>query len=155
MGHKGPRIIDDSFGPPFLARDLAISHIVWGVTSQFANFVFYLWVLFSGPIIWYFEWPSLLPFACRFLVSCHNFMSYFFSFNNRSRPDISCYRSNIAVFLVDCLYAEAIETVKSRAFLSSSLEEWIWIFGTVSSKAKLWNRSRLSVLYPDLKLPSF
>jgi hypothetical protein len=59
----------------------------------------------------------------EFLVSCYNFLSYFVSFNNRSRPGISYFRSNFAVFLADSPYAEAIEVVKSRVSLSASLEE--------------------------------
>jgi hypothetical protein len=44
--------------------------------------------------------------------------------------------SEIVILLVAILYAEAIEAVKSRAALSASPSELIWILGEINSEAK-------------------
>jgi hypothetical protein len=44
--------------------------------------------------------------------------------------------------LVDSLYAEAVEAAKSRATLSVSSPELIWILGEINSEARLRNRSQ-------------
>jgi hypothetical protein len=54
------------------------------------------------------------------LVSCHSFLFLFLYFNSRSMPGISLCKSANVILLVDSLYAEAIEAVKSRAALSAS-----------------------------------
>jgi hypothetical protein len=41
------------------------------------------------------------------------------------------------ILLDESLYAEAIEAVKSRAALSPSSSELIWILGEINSKTKL------------------
>jgi hypothetical protein len=43
------------------------------------------------------------------LVSCHNFLSLFFSFNSGSKPGRSVLTSESVTFLVDNLYAKAVE----------------------------------------------
>ena len=45
---------------------------------------------------------------------------------------MSLSRSESVILLVDSLYAEAIEAVKSRAALSASSSELIWILGEIS-----------------------
>jgi hypothetical protein len=69
------------------------------------------------------------------LVSCHNFLSLFFSFNSRSKPGRSLLTSESVTFLVDNLYAEAMEAVKSRATLSASIPVLISSLGDINSEA--------------------
>jgi hypothetical protein len=59
-------------------------------------------------------------------------------FNKRSSPGRS-FISESVTLLVDILYAEAIEAVKSRAALSASTPDLISIFGVINSEARLWN----------------
>jgi hypothetical protein len=54
-----------------------------------------------------------------YLVSCHNFLSHFLCFNKRSKPGRALFISESVTLLVDSLYAEAIDAVKSRAALSA------------------------------------
>jgi hypothetical protein len=56
---------------------------------------------------------------------------------------MTLFRSESVILLVDSLYAEAIEAVKSRATLSASTPELILILGDISSEARLWNRPSL------------
>jgi hypothetical protein len=104
--------------------------------------------------ITYFSFP---PFKCLFavirliafvsrltatlhagsLVSCHNFLSLCLCFNNRSRPGQSLFISESVTLLVDSLYAEAIEVVKSGAALSASTPELISILGEINSETRL------------------
>jgi hypothetical protein len=44
-------------------------------------------------------------------------------------------------FLVDNLYAEAMEAVKSRASLSASIPALISSLGDINSEAMFWTRS--------------
>jgi hypothetical protein len=74
------------------------------------------------------------------LVSCHIFFSLCFCFNNRSKPGRSLFISENVTLLVDNLYAEATEAVKSRASLSVSTPELILIPGDINSEARLSNR---------------
>jgi hypothetical protein len=53
-------------------------------------------------------------------VSCHNFLIPCFCCNKRSKPGRSLFRFESVTFLVDNLYGEAIEAVKSRAALLAS-----------------------------------
>jgi hypothetical protein len=71
----------------------------------------------------------------RFLVSCHNFLSLFFSFNSRSKRGRSVLTSESVTFLVDNLYAEAMEAVKSRAALSAFIQVLISGLGDINSEA--------------------
>jgi hypothetical protein len=57
-------------------------------------------------------------------------------FSRLSRPGRSLLRSERVIFLVDSLYAEAIETVKSQAALSASSHELIWILCEINSEAE-------------------
>jgi hypothetical protein len=71
------------------------------------------------------------------LVSCHNFLSLCLCFSKWSSPGRSFFMSESVTLLVDSLYAEAIETVKSRAALSASNPELISILGEINSEARL------------------
>jgi hypothetical protein len=52
---------------------------------------------------------------------------------------MSLLSSERVILLVDSLYSEAIEAVKSRAALSASSYELIWTLGKINSEAKFWN----------------
>jgi hypothetical protein len=94
------------------------------MTSQFANFVSHLSSdLFPTILLIFRVTQFTVVFHAGSLVSCHNFLSFPVCFNKRSRPGISYLRPKIVVFLVDILYAEAVEAAKSRAALSALLEE--------------------------------
>jgi hypothetical protein len=54
------------------------------------------------------------------LVSCHRFLSLFFSFCSLSNPRSSWFSSESLTTLVANRYAEAMEEVNSRAALSAS-----------------------------------
>jgi hypothetical protein len=56
-------------------------------------------------------------------VSCDNFLNLRFCFNRQSNPGISLFRVESLILLVDSLFAEAVEAVKSRAALSASFPE--------------------------------
>jgi hypothetical protein len=60
--------------------------------------------------------------------------AYVLALTRRGR---SLLRSESVILLVDSLYAEAIETVKSQATLSASLSMLIWILGEINSEARL------------------
>jgi hypothetical protein len=72
-----------------------------------------------------------------FLVSCHNFLVLFLYFNSRSRPGRSLFNPDKVIFLVDSLYVEATEAVKSRAALSASTPDFISILGDIKFEARL------------------
>jgi hypothetical protein len=94
------------------------------VTSQFANFVSHLSsALFRTILLKFRVTQFTVALHAGSVVSCHNFLSILLCFNGQSKPGSSYFRSNIAVFLIDILYAEAIRAAKSRAALSASLEE--------------------------------
>jgi hypothetical protein len=69
------------------------------------------------------------------LVSCHNFLSLFFGFNSRSKPGRSVLTSESVTILVDSLYAETMEAVKSWAILSASISVLISSLGGINSEA--------------------
>jgi hypothetical protein len=71
------------------------------------------------------------------LVSCHIFRSLCLYFNNRSRPGRSLFICKSVILLVDNLYAETIEAVKSRVILSASTPELILTLGDIGSEARL------------------
>jgi hypothetical protein len=75
------------------------------------------------------------PISCRF--TCHSFFNLRLCFSRFSRPGTSLLRSESVIFLVDSLYTETIESVKSRAALSDSSPEVIWIVCEINSKARL------------------
>jgi hypothetical protein len=129
------------FGPPLFVRDFAVGHVSWGVSLQLcANFVSRLSSAYFLTILLIFRVTGFtVVLHVAHLVSCHNFLIFLLCFCKWSRPRISHFLSKGVIFLVDCLYAEAIVTVKSHAALSASLEEWICIFGEMSSEERLWN----------------
>jgi hypothetical protein len=75
-------------------------------------------------------------------VSCHSFLNLRLCLSKLSRPGTSLLRSESVIFLVDSLYGEAIEAVKSRAALSASSFGLIWIPSKINSYSWLWNRSQ-------------
>jgi hypothetical protein len=127
-----------ALGPSLFIRDFAMGHIAWGVSSVLANRV-------SHRSSAFFRVSRLIDFETQLsvilhsgsLVSCHNFLSLFLYFNKRSNPGRSLFKSEIVILLVDSLYAEAIEAVKSRADLSASTPELISILGDIKSEARL------------------
>jgi hypothetical protein len=62
-------------------------------------------------------------------------------------------RSEIVLILVDSLYAEAIETEKSRAALSASIHELISTLEHAKAEARLWNRSQSELFNRIRSLP--
>jgi hypothetical protein len=105
--------------PSLFVRDFAMGHIAGGVSSVFASFVSHL----SSAIFWVMR---LIDFETQFaaflhpgsLVSCHNFLILFLYFKSRSRPGKLLFNSDKVILLVDNLYAEAIQAVKARRFIS-------------------------------------
>jgi hypothetical protein len=67
-------------------------------------------------------------------VICYSFLNLRLCFSKLSSPGMSLLRSQRVIVLVDSLYAEAIEAVKSRAALSTSFSELIWILGKINSR---------------------
>jgi hypothetical protein len=63
-------------------------------------------------------------------------VGFLLCFNNRSKPGASYLQSKIVVLLVGSLYGEAVDAAKSRAVLTISLEEWIWVFGDMISETR-------------------
>jgi hypothetical protein len=80
-------------------------------------------------------------------VTFHCFLT---CFNRLSRPGISLLKSENVILLVDSMYAETIEAVKSWAALSTS-SELIWILGEMYSEAKSLNRSQSVNFQPGPK----
>jgi hypothetical protein len=71
------------------------------------------------------------------LVSCHNFLILCLLFNGRSRPGRWLFNPDKVILLVDSLYAEATEAVKSRATLSASNPDFISVLGDIKFEARL------------------
>jgi hypothetical protein len=136
---KIPCIAVGAFGPSLFIRDFAVGQIKWGVTSQFPILVFHRSSAFLRVI-------RLMVFVTWFTAvlhfSCHKFISLCFCFNRRSNPGRSLFKSETVILLVESLYAEAIEAANSRAGLSASTPELIWILGDTKSEAIFWNRSQ-------------
>jgi hypothetical protein len=65
-------------------------------------------------------------------VTFQSFLNLRLCFSKLSRQGIYLLRSESVILLVDSLYAEAIEAVKSRAALSASSSEFIWILGEIN-----------------------
>jgi hypothetical protein len=126
-----------ALGPSLFARDLAMSHIAWGVTSVFANIVSHRSsVFFRVMRLIAFETPFTAVSHPASLVSCHNFLILFLYFNSRSRPCRALFNPDKVILLVDSLYVE-IEAVKSRASLSASTPEFISILGDIKFESRL------------------
>jgi hypothetical protein len=70
-------------------------------------------------------------------VIYHSFLNLHLGFSRLSRPGRLLLRSKSVILLVDSLYAEAIEAVKSRATLWASSPKLIWIPGEIDSEARL------------------
>jgi hypothetical protein len=101
---------------PFV-RDFALGHMAWGVTSQFANFVFHLSCALFRTILlifWVTQFTAVLHFGS--LASCRNILSFFVCFNKRSGPGISYFWSNFVVFLVDRLVAYVYPLPRRRVY---------------------------------------
>jgi hypothetical protein len=114
-----------------------MGHSAWGVTLQFANFVFIFQLLFSEPYFWYFELHILLLF-CMLDSQFHDIFSAL-CFSKWSRPGISYFLSKIIAFLVDSLYAEAIENGKVTCFFISFIKRiniYIWRYKFIGESLK-------------------
>jgi hypothetical protein len=108
------------------------------VTSQFPTFVSHLPSAFLCVIrlkVLATQLNAVLRTGSR--VTCHSFLNLRLCFSRLSRPARSLLRSESAVLLVDSLYAEAIEAIKSLTDLSASSPELIWILGEIYSEARL------------------
>jgi hypothetical protein len=113
------------------------------VTSQFPPFVFrrssaflrivHLMVL--ATIL-----TAVLHTGSR--VAFRSFLNPRLCFSRLSRAGGSLLRSEIVIFLVHSLCAEALEEVLLLAALSASSLELIWILGEINSVARLWNSSK-------------
>jgi hypothetical protein len=113
------------------------------VTSQFPTLVSHRSSAFLRVIrltVLVTQFTAILHAGSR--VSCHNFLSLCLCLSRRSGPSRSLFSSENVAFLVDSLYAEAIEAVKSRASLWASTLELIWILGDTKSEPRLLNQSR-------------
>jgi hypothetical protein len=73
-------------------------------------------------------------------VNCSSFLSLCLRFSRLSRPGRVLLMSESVILIADSLYAEAIEAVNSRASISASSPELIWVLGEI--EARLWNRSQ-------------
>jgi hypothetical protein len=118
---KGPWIVAGDFGPFLSSRDFAVGHIAWGVTSVLPIFVSHRSITYLR-VIRLTDFVTQLTTVLRaaFIVTCHKFLSFHLCFNSRSRPGRSLFISERVTLLVDNLYAEATEVVKSRTALSAS-----------------------------------
>jgi hypothetical protein len=65
-------------------------------------------------------------------VTCHIFLNLRLCFSKLSRPGTSLLKSESVILLLESLYAEAIGAVPSRAALSASFAELIWILGEIT-----------------------
>jgi hypothetical protein len=98
-----------------------MGHIDYGVTSALLIFVSHHSSAFLGVIrLIAFETQLTAVLHAGSLVSCYNIPSLCLCFNNWSKPGRSLFISESVTLLVDSLYADAIEAVKSRAALSAS-----------------------------------
>jgi hypothetical protein len=67
--------------------------------------------------------PTVLHAGSR--VPCHSFLNFHLCFSTLSRTGRSLLRSESVILLVNNLYAEAIEAVKSRAALLASSASYL------------------------------
>jgi hypothetical protein len=111
----------DALGPSLLRRDYAMGHIAWDVTSVVLFLISHRSSAFLRVIrLIYLVTRLTAALHAGSLVSCHNFLSLCFCFSKWSNPCRSLFMCESVTLLVDSLYAEAIEAVKSRATLSDS-----------------------------------
>jgi hypothetical protein len=108
------------------------------VTSQFPTFIShrpsaFLWVICL--IVLATQLTAVLYAGSQ--VTCYSFLNFRLCYSKISRQGRSLLRSEDEIILVDSLYAEAIEAVKSRAAISASSPELIWILGEINSEARL------------------
>jgi hypothetical protein len=71
--------------------------------------------------------PIKYGFTCWIRVTCCSFLNLHLRFSTLSRAGKSLLRPKSVILLVDSLYAEATEAVKSRADLSASSSKLIFI----------------------------
>jgi hypothetical protein len=116
-----PWIAVGAFGPAFYMRDFAMGHIVWSVTAALLIFVSRRSIAFLRVIrLTDFVTQLNVVFHAEFLFSWHIFYSFCLCFNKWYRQGSSLFMSVSVTLIVDNLYAEAIEAVKSRPTLSAS-----------------------------------
>jgi hypothetical protein len=140
---KGPQEAVGALGPTLFRRDFAVGSILWGVTSQLPIFVSHRSRAFFRvirPICFVTQLTAVLHAGS--LVSCHIFRRLCLYFNYRSRLGRSFFIPKSVILLVDNLYAEVMETVKSRVALSASTPKLISTLGDINSEARMWNRSQ-------------
>jgi hypothetical protein len=114
-----------------------MGHIAWGLTSVFANIV-------SHRSSAFFRVMRVIAFETQFtavlhpgsLVSCHTSSSSSYILTADLDQVDRCLIL-IVILLVDSLYAEATEAVKSRAALSASTPDFIYILGDIKFEARL------------------
>jgi hypothetical protein len=121
-----------------LEEELPMGHISYGGTSALHIFVSHRSSAFLRVIrLIAFETQLTAVLHAGSLVCCHNFRSLCLCFNNRSKPGRSLLRSKSVILLVDSLYDEEKEAVKSRAALSASTSDVILILRDIISEARL------------------
>jgi hypothetical protein len=129
---RGPGTAVGTFGPSLFISDFIAGHRAWGVTSQFPMFV-------SPHSNGLLQVIRLMIFATQLSailnaesqVTCHGFLNLHWCFSKLSIQGISLLKSESVIFLVDSLYTECIEAVKSRDALFSSSSELISILGEI------------------------
>jgi hypothetical protein len=84
-------------------------------------------------------------------VICHSFLNLCLCFSRLSRPGRLLFRFRSIIYLVDSLYAGAIEATKLRATLSASSSKLIWILGEINSEGRFWTTPNLWICQPGPK----
>jgi hypothetical protein len=139
-------------GPSLFIGDFAIGHRAEGVTLQFPTFVCNSSSAFLRVIrLMILATQSNAFLHARYQVICRSFLNIHLWFSSLSREGTSLLRSEGVILLVDSLYAEAIEAVKSRAALSVSSPELICILCEINSEVILWNRPHLWIFQLGLE----
>jgi hypothetical protein len=129
---KGPWTAVGAFVSFLFIRNFTIGHRAWGVTSQLHTFVLHRLSAFLPVIhlmILATQLTAVLHSGSR--VTYHSFVKLHLRFNKLSRPGRSLLRSKSVILLVDSLYTETMEAVKSWTTLSalSTGPEWFLVIG--------------------------
>jgi hypothetical protein len=90
-----------------------------------------------------FRDPFNYRFTLRFPGLLLQFSSHFLYFNSWAKQDRSLLNSDKDISLVDGLYVEKIEAIKSHTTLSASIPELISILGDTKFETRLWNSVNL------------
>jgi hypothetical protein len=107
------------------------------VTSQLSTFVFNRSSAFIRVIrLLVLATPLSAVLHAGSRVTCYNFLNLHLCFSKLSIPGMSLIRSEGVNLLLDNLYAEAIEAVKSQAAQSDLSSQLTWILVEINSEAE-------------------